>query len=120
MSENTQYNTESNIADPPPPPAGPVVRFPRNVVTVNDGDTESLECNTAGSNPMAINITITVRRPGEDTATVGTIADATRVEFFITGNLSQNGSVYTCTAVNEIGPTSMSLTLGAQAQRGLR
>ena len=60
---------------------------------------------------MATNITITLRRPGEDIVTVGTTADAKTLEFSITGNLSQNGSVYNCTAVNEIGPTSMSFTL---------
>ncbi|CAI8054915.1 hypothetical protein GBAR_LOCUS29960, partial [Geodia barretti] len=60
---------------------------------------------------MATNITITLRRPGEDIVTVGTTADAKILEFSITGNLSQNGSVYNCTAVNEIGPTSMSFTL---------
>ena len=93
------------------PPAGPMVQFPGNVVTVNVGENRTLECNTAGSNPMATNITITVRRPGEDNVTVDTIAGATILGFDITGNLSQNGSVYTCTAVNEIGPTSMSFTL---------
>ena len=86
-----------------------MVRFPR--VTVNVGENRTLECNTAGSNPMATNITITVRRPEEDTVTVGTTGDATRLEFDITGNLSQNGSVYNCAAVNEVGPTSMSFTL---------
>ena len=87
------------------------MRFPRNVETFNDGEIRPLECNTAGSNPMATNITITLRRPGEDIVTVGTTADAKILEFSITGNLSQNGSVYNCTAVNEIGPTSMSFTL---------
>ncbi|CAI8027895.1 Protein sidekick-2, partial [Geodia barretti] len=92
--------------------SGPVVRFPDDVVTINVGDTEMLECNTAGSNPMATNITITVRRPGEANVTVGTMAGATtRLGFDITGNLSLNGSVYNCAAVNEVGPTSMSFTL---------
>ena len=93
------------------PPAGPVVRFPRNVLTVNVGETQSVVCDTTGSDPDATNITVTVTRPGEDTATVDTTADATRPQFSITGNLSLNGSVYNCTAFNEIGPTPVSFTL---------
>ena len=65
-----------------------------------------VRCDTTGSNPAATNITVTAN--GAEVATT----TAQWVTFTIEGEfLNQTGTVYNCTAINSIGPTSKDFIL---------
>ena len=97
------------------PSAGPMVVFPMGVLFINVGKDINEMCNTEKSQPMATNITVTLKRP--ESSEIMTVASSNGssqqiVMFDIpTANLSQNGTVYNCTAINSIGSTTVSFVL---------
>ena len=73
------------------------------------GENLILRCETSGSDPPVTAINITRKSDGMVVADTTT---ATTLEYEV-GNLSldDNGAVYICVAVNEIGTTNTSFTL---------
>ena len=73
------------------------------------GENLTLSCDTSGSDPSVTAINITRKSDGMVVADTTT---ATTLEYEV-GNLSldDNGTVYICVAVNEIGTNNASFTL---------
>ena len=92
--------------------AGPVVRFPFGESRVRQGDNLTVTCDTGGSNPPVTFINIT-----SDGRLLTSISNLTsvRLDFTITNtSLSDHRTVYVCTAVNDIGTTSVNFPLIVQ------
>ena len=94
--------------------AGPLVIFPSggDGPHVRQGDNLTVTCFTGGSNPPATFIRIT---SGGQLLTSISDPNEGRLEFTITdASLADHGTVYVCTAVNDIGTTSESFSLIVQ------
>ena len=82
---------------------------------VRQGDNLTVTCSTGGSNPPATFINIT-----SDGQLLANTSDPIqrRLVFTITNtSLADNGTVYVCTAVNDIGTTNESFSLIVQGMR---
>ena len=100
--------------------AGPLVIFPSggDGSRVRQGDNLTVTCFTGGSDPPATFINITL--DGRLLASVGDPIEG-QLEFTITDtSLADHGTVYVCTAVNDIGTTSESFSLIVQGMREYR
>ena len=94
--------------------AGPLVIFPSDGdgPRVRQGDNLTVTCSTGSSNPPVTFINIT-----SGGQLLASVSDPTQgqLEFTITNtSLADHGTVYVCTAVNDIGTTSESFSLIVQ------
>ena len=91
--------------------AGPVVSFPDGGVTrVTQGQNLTVTCSTDGSNPEVTFINIT------SGGQLLTSNNGPTLDFTITNTslTEDNGTVYVCTAENDIGVTSVNFSLTVQ------
>ena len=89
-----------------------MVRFPFGETRVWQGDSLTVTCDTGGSNPPVTFINIT-----SDGKLLANISNPTsgRLDFTITDtSLSDHGTVYVCTAVNDVGTISVNFSLIVQ------
>ena len=91
--------------------AGPVIVFPDdNRGRVNAGEDVTLICDTRGSNPDVAYITISSGGVDLESTTTERVLGYT----VMNASLSDNGTLYTCMAVNDLGDTSVTFPLIVQ------
>ena len=91
--------------------AGPVIVFPHGKLKrVNAGEDVTLICDTLASKPDVTKLTIS----SEGVALANTTAARVLAYTVITALLSDNGTNYTCTAVNRFGENSKTFPLIVQ------